>query len=665
MMKFKLVKILESKNAFDFIFWTVEFGSYFFYPPFRLYLYRLVIIAQQHIQNQRIIIMPPKSSKTEREETDMSATTNRLLELEELTAAQKVKLRAAVKKGKSIEEERNLLKEKLEEEVRVSEETRKTSDILIEQLREQVKKMDGKVKVLEAMKEATTSSSDNNDKAKKEEKVLKEKNEQLEAKAKEQEVSIARLESEQKAHLKETDALQREKTRMSREIDDLKAKLKEQKDAVKVSKRREADALVGGAALETAEKKAMENEQLREKFEKERDESLEKYEQMKEERDRAIETAKTIEARTASLTKQMEEAKAKFEEDSARAKDLKEKSELILREAEHRIQTAEASAVASEQEAERMMEEAENRNRKFQHLQVAFQEREAALHKKIETLEMARDDRVEGVKNRLETEMEKKEEFARMYEEAKTEVKGLRASMGAMESNVHAAVAAREHATTWKEKATSAIAETDNLREKIAALEEANIQKQQTTSSSSSSTANAVVMEKEIATLRESLEVALKQKEDAELRAQSALNTASSMNTNGVNDAPGGDLENNNSSSAHQARKLAESEHTVLKQQTEIQALTRRVKDLSWQVSMYSDQDKVEGSGNLTATPGKKTGLAAMFGGGGGGGGLANLKGKRRQFVVVYLGVLHLLVYVAFLHGAFSAHKAVTGCRRF
>ena len=233
---------------------------------------------------------------------------------------------------------------------------------------------------------------------------------------------------------------------MSREIDDLKAKLKEQKDAVKVSKRREADALVGGAALETAEKKAMENEQLREKFEKERDESLEKYEQMKEERDRAIETAKTIEARTASLTKQMEEAKAKFEEDSVRAKDLKEKSELILREAEHRIQTAEASAVASEQEAERMMEEAENRNRKFQHLQVAFQEREAALHKKIETLEMARDDRVEGVKSRLETEMEKKEEFARMYEEAKTEVKGLRASMGAMESNAHAAVAAREHA---------------------------------------------------------------------------------------------------------------------------------------------------------------------------------------------------------------------------
>ena len=175
--------------------------------------------------------MPPrKSSKSEREETDTSATTNRLLELEELTAAQKVKLRAAVKKGKSIEEERNALKEKLEEEVRVSEETRKTSDILIEQLREQVKKMDGKVKVLEAMKEATTSSNDNDDKAKKEEKVLKEKNEQLEAKAKEQEVSIARLESEQKAHLKETDALQREKTRMSREIDDLKAKLKEQKD---------------------------------------------------------------------------------------------------------------------------------------------------------------------------------------------------------------------------------------------------------------------------------------------------------------------------------------------------------------------------------------------------------------------------------------------------
>jgi hypothetical protein len=172
-------------------------------------------------------------------------------------------------------------------------------------------------------------------------------------------------------------------------------------------------------------------------------------------------------------------------------------------------------------------------------------------------------------------------------------------------------------------------------------------------------------MEKEIATLRESLEVALKQKEDAELRAQSALNTASSMNINRISDAPGGDLENNNSSSAHQARKLAESEHTVLKQQTEIQALTRRVKDLSWQVSMYSDQDKVEGSGNLTATPGKKAGLAAMFGGGGGGGGLANLKGKRRQFVVVYLGVLHLLVYVAFLHGAFSAHKAVTGCRRF
>ena len=70
--------------------------------------------------------MPPKSSKTEREETpDVSATTNRLFELEELTAAQKVKLRAAVKKGKSIEEERNALKEKLEEEVRVSEETRR------------------------------------------------------------------------------------------------------------------------------------------------------------------------------------------------------------------------------------------------------------------------------------------------------------------------------------------------------------------------------------------------------------------------------------------------------------------------------------------------------------------------------------------------------------
>ena len=51
---------------------------------------------------------------------------------------------------------------------------------------------------------------------------------------------------------------------MSKEIDDLKAKLKEQKDAVKVSKRREADALVGGAALETAEKKATENEKLRE-----------------------------------------------------------------------------------------------------------------------------------------------------------------------------------------------------------------------------------------------------------------------------------------------------------------------------------------------------------------------------------------------------------------
>ena len=139
-----------------------------------------------------------------------------------------------MKKGKSIEEERNALKEKLEEEVRVSEETRKTSDILIEQLREQVKKMDGKEKVLEAMKEATTSSNDNDDKAKKEEKVLKEKNEQLEAKAKEQEVSIARLESEQKAQLKEADALQRDKTRMSREIDDLNSKLKEQKDAVKV-----------------------------------------------------------------------------------------------------------------------------------------------------------------------------------------------------------------------------------------------------------------------------------------------------------------------------------------------------------------------------------------------------------------------------------------------
>jgi len=412
----------------------------------------------------------------------------------------------------------------------------------------------------------------------------------------------------------------------------------------------------------------MENEKLREQFEKERDESLEKYEQMKEERDRAVETAKAIEARTELLTKQMEEAKAKFEEDSAQAKELKEKSELILREAEHRIQTAEASAIASEQEAERMMEEAENRNRKFQHLQVAFQEREEALNKKIETLEGARDDRVESVKNRLQSELEKKEELERMYEEAKTEVKSLRASMGAMESNAHAAVAAREHATTWKEKATSAIAETENLREKIAALEEANRQKEQlVSSSSSSSTANALAKEKEIAALKESLQVALKQKEDAELRAQSALNTASSMNASGINDSNGGDSESNNSSFAHQARKLAESEHTVLKQQTEIQALTRRVKDLSWQVSMYADQEKAEGS--LTATPGKKSGIAAILGGGagsgGGTGGLANLKGRRRQFVVVYLGVLHLLVYIAFLHGAFSAHKAVTGCRRF
>ena len=125
--------------------------------------------------------------------------------------------------------------------------------------------------------------------------------------------------------------------------------------------------------------------------------------------------------------------------------------------------------------------------------------------------------------------------------------------------------------------------------------------------------------------------------------------------------------DSNNSASAHQARKLAESEHTVLKQQTEIQALTRRVKDLSWQVSMYSDQEKADTIGSVTATPGKKSGLTSIFGGviGGGGGGLSNLKGKRRQFVVVYLGVLHLLVYVAFLHGAFSAHKAVTGCRRF
>jgi len=323
--------------------------------------------------------------------------------------------------------------------------------------------------------------------------------------------------------------------------------------------------------------------------------------------------------------------------------------------------------VASEQEAERMMEEAETRNRKFQHLQVAFQEREAALNKKIETLEITRDDRVESVKSRLQAELEKNEELERMHEEAKKEVKSLRTSMGAMESNAHAAIAAREHATTWKEKATSAIAETENLREKIVALEEANRQKQEMVSSASSSTANAVVMEKEIATLKESLEVALKQKEDAELRAQSALNTASSMNERS-SEANGGEAENNNSASAHQARKLAESEHTVLKQQTEIQALTRRVKDLSWQVSMYSDQEKADMSGSVTATPGKKSGLTSIFGGvigGGGGGGLSNLKGKRRQFVVVYLGVLHLLVYVAFLHGAFSAHKAVTGCRRF
>ncbi len=602
------------------------------------------------------------SEKKEGGKGVVSDDASRVVELEELAAAQKVKLRAAVKKGKSIEEERNALKDTLEEERRVAEETRKTNDVLIEQLRERAKKMEGKVKVLEAMKEATSSSSNENEKEE-----LKKKNEQLEEKAKEKELSIARLESEQKEQVKVNETMKKEKSKMSKEIDDLKAKLKEQKDAVKVSKRREADALVGGAALETAEKKATENEKLREKFEKERDESLKKYELMKEERDRAVETAKAIEARTESLTKQMEEAKAKFEEDSAQAIELKEKSELILRDAEHRIQTAEASAVVSEQEAERMMEEAETRNRKFQHLQVAFQEREAALNIKIETLEITRDDRVESVKSRLQAELEKNEELERMHEEAKKEVKSLRTSMGAMESNAHAAIAAREHATTWKEKATSAIAETENLREKIVALEEANRQKQEMMSSASSSTANAVVMEKEIATLKESLEVALKQKEDAELRAQSALNTASSMNERS-SEANGGEAENNNSASAHQARKLAESEHTVLKQQTEIQALTRRVKDLSWQVSMYSDQEKADMSGSVTATPGKKSGLTSIFGGvigGGGGGGLSNLKGKRRQFVVVYLGVLHLLVYVAFLHGAFSAHKAVTGCRRF
>ena len=102
-----------------------------------------------------------------------------MAELEELAAAQKVKLRAAVKKGKSIEEERNALKDTLEEERRVAEETRKTNDVLIEQLRERAKKMEGKVKVLEAMKEATSSSSNENEKEE-----LKKKNEQLEEKAK-------------------------------------------------------------------------------------------------------------------------------------------------------------------------------------------------------------------------------------------------------------------------------------------------------------------------------------------------------------------------------------------------------------------------------------------------------------------------------------------------
>ena len=65
-----------------------------------------------------------------------------------------------------------------------------------------------------------------------------------------------------------------------------------------------------------------------------------------------------------------------------------------------------------------MMEEAETRNRKFQHFTSCVSS-VIALNKKIETLEITRDDRVESVKSRLQAELEKNEELERMHEEAK------------------------------------------------------------------------------------------------------------------------------------------------------------------------------------------------------------------------------------------------------
>ena len=69
------------------------------------------------------------------------------------------------------------------------------------------------------------------------------------------------------------------------------------------------------------------------------------------------------------------------------------------------------------------------------------------MNKKIETLEITRDDRVESAESRLQAELEKNEELERMHEEAKKEVKSLRTSMGAMESNAHADRGERTRAT--------------------------------------------------------------------------------------------------------------------------------------------------------------------------------------------------------------------------
>jgi len=582
---------------------------------------------------------------------------------------QKLKLRMAVKKGKAIEEERDRLRRVNEENERVFKEQRERDEVVIQALKKEVVKLEKKIVVAETVKDleivnkttaTTTTDDDDSEKRKKERLRLIEENESGRK-------SIERLEFEVNKKEKEDLMNKKEIERMRKEIDSLQIKLNKEKDLVKVSKRREADALVGGAALETAEKKAIENEELRMKFERERNESLEKYEIMKDERDRAIAQVKQIEHRTALLTKKSEEARQKFEEETLKAKESFEKTEAILRDAEHRIQTAEERANSAEQEAEKMIEDAENRNRKFSHLQNAFQEREKILQEKIETFESAKDDRIDGMKTRLQLEIKKREEFEKMYEDTKVEVKSLRASMGAMESNAHAAVAAREHATAWKEKAQSAIAETENLREKMANLEESIRAYQQSigaNAANNNNNAKFLNMEKEIAQLKENVEIKQKQIEDAELRAHSALNASAndpSFALNGVD----------SNMASHQARKLAESEHTVLKQQNEIQALTRRVKDLSWQISMFADQQLETGVGSdasLKKASSAAGSFATLFSGNFAGGNttLANLKGKRRTFVVIYLGVLHLLVYVAFLHGAFSAHRAVTaaGCRR-